>query len=78
MPPPWGVVLDVQSTDGSRVFINVQTDAAGDFIVDSGIAAEPYFGCGAIGTWRARAFSQGEASAPVTWTTAWFPVHVIR
>ena len=78
MPPPWGVVLDLRSPDGNRVFINVQTDAAGDFFVDSLVAMDMYFGCNAIGVWQAQAFSQGSSSAPVAWTTAWFPVHVVR
>ena len=78
MPPPWGVVLDLRSPDGNRIFVNVRTDGNGEFVVDSGIAVDPYFGCGVIGTWQAQAFSQGAASAPVTWVTAWFPVHVLR
>jgi len=30
--PPWVVVLDVQSPDGNRVFINAQADAAGGLL----------------------------------------------
>lgn len=78
MPPPWGGVLDVKSPDGNRVLTNLQTDAAGGFTVDSTVPMDPYLGCWAVCVWRAQASGQGAASVPVTRTTAWFPVHVIR
>jgi hypothetical protein len=62
-------VCDQQTTS------TVQADAAGDIVLDTVEAGDPYFGTQCRGDWQAQASGQatGLQTNIVTWTVSWFP-----